>query len=191
MMKKYRIGRVQEPWTNMRPPIQCEDWRERLERTKQRAAAEKRHKRRRSIEVTFKGLLPPKPSIEVPPESETTTTGAQTTLDEKKSKAEAAATLRIHHAQKLEEKEIEDSKRDWPSLDQPTQRAIMEEYRELHDQIKARGLYKCQYSKYGYESIRYVGLFSVFLYLLYSKWYLTSALFLGMFWVSLNARNSN
>lgn len=66
-----------------------------------------------------------------------------------------------------------------------TQRAILADYRALHEQIKAEGLYQCRYSEYAKESLRYGLLFSAFLYLLWCKWYLTSAMFLGLFWVSL------
>lgn len=76
-----------------------------------------------------------------------------------------------------------DGLRENPSVDTETQHQILLDYRELHEQIKAEGLYKCNYSAYGWESIRYATLFAAFAYLLYSKWYLTSALFLGLFWV--------
>ncbi|KAF2624184.1 fatty acid/sphingolipid desaturase [Macroventuria anomochaeta] len=75
-----------------------------------------------------------------------------------------------------------DGLRENPSLDAETQQQILLDYRELHEQIKAEGLYQCNYSAYGWESIRYAALFAAFTYLLYSKWYLTSALFLGLFW---------
>lgn len=84
-----------------------------------------------------------------------------------------------------EEREIEEGIRDNPSLDVDTQRAIIEDYRTLHQQFKEEGLYQCRYSEYGKESIRYGLLFAGFAYLLYCKWYLSSAVFLGLFWVSL------
>lgn len=77
-----------------------------------------------------------------------------------------------------------DGLRENPSVDAETQHQILLDYRNLHEQIKAEGLYKCNYSAYGWESIRYGALFAAFAYLLYSKWFLTSALFLGLFWVS-------
>lgn len=92
---------------------------------------------------------------------------------------------RLQYATELEENEIAEGLRENPSIDVETQNQILLDYRELHEQIKAEGLYKCNYSAYGWESIRYAGLFAAFAYLLYSKWYLTSALFLGLFWVSL------
>lgn len=91
---------------------------------------------------------------------------------------------RLQYATELEEKEIIEGMRENPSLDSETQQQILLDYRELHEQIKTEGLYQCNYSAYGWESIRYATLFAAFAYLLYSKWYLTSALFLGLFWVS-------
>jgi delta8-fatty-acid desaturase len=90
---------------------------------------------------------------------------------------------RLQYATELEEKEIMDGLRENPSIDPETQQQILLDYRELHEQIKAEGLYKCNYSAYGYESIRYATLFASFAFLLYHQWYLTSALFLGLFWV--------
>jgi delta8-fatty-acid desaturase len=84
----------------------------------------------------------------------------------------------------MEEKEIMEGLRENPSLDAETQQQIIMDYRALHEQIKAEGLYQCNYSAYGWESIRYGTLFTAFAFLLYSEWYLTSALFLGLFWVS-------
>jgi delta8-fatty-acid desaturase len=59
----------------------------------------------------------------------------------------------------------------------------VQEYRALHQKFKDQGLYKCNYSAYGWECLRYGTLFALFMYTLSAKWYLTSAVFLGMFWV--------
>lgn len=98
---------------------------------------------------------------------------------------------RERYATEIEQKEIEDGLRDNPSIDMETQAAILQDYRELHQQFKDEGLYECRYSEYGKESIRYGFLFAIFAGLLYSKWYLTSAMFLGMFWVSCPHRHCN
>lgn len=91
---------------------------------------------------------------------------------------------RERHALDLEQKEIEQGLKDNPPIDVETQQAILLDYRALHDKIKEEGLYQCRYSCYAKESIRYGILFGAFAALLYCKWYLTSAMFLGMFWVS-------
>lgn len=84
----------------------------------------------------------------------------------------------------MEKKEIADGIRDYPSLDTATQHTIRAEYDILHQRIKDQGLYKCPYSEYGKEMIRYSMLFCSFIYLVHIGWYLTSSVFLGMFWVS-------
>lgn len=87
----------------------------------------------------------------------------------------------------MEQKEIAEMVRTYPSLDQETQDAIRGEYRALHKLVKEQGLYTCNYSEYGKEAIRYAIIFSAFLYFLHIKWYIPSACFLGLFWVSLCA----
>lgn len=74
--------------------------------------------------------------------------------------------------------------RDYPSLNPAVQLAIEEKYRDMHQQVKDLGLYDCPYIEYGKESIRYATLFTIFMVLLRYEWYIPSAIFLGLFWVS-------
>lgn len=83
----------------------------------------------------------------------------------------------------MEQKEIADGIRSYPSLDQQTQDAIRTEYRALHKLVQDRGLYECRYSEYGKEAIRYSIIFGGFLFFLRHEWYITSAVCLGLFWV--------
>jgi delta8-fatty-acid desaturase len=83
----------------------------------------------------------------------------------------------------LEQKEVHQATRAYPSLDLETQQSISREYRALHERIKNEGFYNCRYSEYGKEAIRWVILFGIFIFFLNARWYLTSAVFLGMFWV--------
>lgn len=80
--------------------------------------------------------------------------------------------------------EIADSLRDYPSLDDATQRSISSAYQDLHQQVKDHGYYSCRYSEYAKEITRYLIIFSLFATALYCQWYFTSAAFLGLFWVS-------
>lgn len=101
------------------------------------------------------------------------------TFDTAKAKKEK----RDQYAIEEEQREREEGWRDNPSCDVETQKAIIMEYRALHEQFKSEGLYQCRYSAYAWESLRYGALFAAFGYFLYIKWYLTSATFLGLFWV--------
>ena len=73
--------------------------------------------------------------------------------------------------------------RDFPSLAPAVQQDIVHKYRLLHRQIQDEGLYDCRYIEYGKEMVRYLSLFAVFLFAIYHAWYLTGAVFLGLFWV--------
>lgn len=76
---------------------------------------------------------------------------------------------------------------DFPALDPEIQDEITSKYMELHQRINEQGLYNCPYVQYGKEMVRYLSLFALFLVALRHEWYLTSACFLGLFWVSLFA----
>lgn len=70
----------------------------------------------------------------------------------------------------------------YPSLDGETQRNVVLKYRELHEKIKAEGLYTCRYSSYVREISRYSLLFALTIIFLRMKWFALSAFFLGFFW---------
>lgn len=79
---------------------------------------------------------------------------------------------------------INQCRQEYPCPDNTAvQQDIIRRYRQLHQQVKDEGLYECRYSEYGKEMIRYTSLFGLFLFALHHEWYMTSALFLGVFWV--------
>lgn len=80
------------------------------------------------------------------------------------------------------QREIDFDKAKYPSLDPQTQENIVLKYRELQKRIEAEGLYRCPYSSYGIECIRYGAAFALFIFLLRSGWYITSAFPLGFLW---------
>ncbi|KAL6831841.1 fatty acid desaturase domain-containing protein [Trichoderma camerunense] len=77
---------------------------------------------------------------------------------------------------------VEKGLRDYPSLDPKVQQRVVNRYRALHQQIRDEGLYNCRYVEYGKEMLRYTTLFACFLFALHHGWYITSAVFLGLFW---------
>ncbi|KAH6977198.1 fatty acid desaturase-domain-containing protein [Ilyonectria sp. MPI-CAGE-AT-0026] len=80
------------------------------------------------------------------------------------------------------EQEIQNDLTIYPSLDPLVQKEIARKYQILHQQITDAGLYDCPYIDYGKEAVRYTLLFTSFIVLLNYGWYLTSAIFLGLFW---------
>jgi delta8-fatty-acid desaturase len=83
-----------------------------------------------------------------------------------------------------EQEIINNNIRDNPSLDAETQRMVTVKYQRLHQRVKDEGFYDCNYLEYGKEVVRYTILFTLFIACLRAEWYKTSALFLGLFWVS-------
>lgn len=80
------------------------------------------------------------------------------------------------------QQEIDLDKAKYPSLDPQTQKHVVLKYRELHNRIESEGLYRCRYSSYAIESARYAFFLGMFLFLMKSGWYLSSAVFLGILW---------
>lgn len=85
------------------------------------------------------------------------------------------------------EQDLDKCLRDYPSVDPQVQQSIVRRYRQLHQTIIDEGLYECRYTEYMKEIARYTTLFALFLGLLRNGWYLTSAVFLGLFWVCLSS----
>jgi delta8-fatty-acid desaturase len=85
--------------------------------------------------------------------------------------------MSVLDARTLEELNFDKAK--YPSLDPQTQDNIVQKYRELQKRIEAEGLYRCNYTSYGIELIRYGIALAMFFILLRSDWYITSALPLG------------
>lgn len=91
---------------------------------------------------------------------------------------------REEYTSSVMQKEIDDDIGTNPSLDAETQRKIALRYSRLHDRVKNEGFYQCNYSDYGKEMLRYTLLFTLFAVCLRAEWYMTSAAFLGLFWVN-------
>ncbi|KEY72843.1 hypothetical protein S7711_04424 [Stachybotrys chartarum IBT 7711] len=77
---------------------------------------------------------------------------------------------------------IEQDEREYPTLEPAKQQFITRKYRELHQKVHDMGYYKCPPTAYAKECVRYAALFTTFILLLRSEYYLLSAVFLGLFW---------
>lgn len=209
-MKAYRIARVRLPWTNLEPPIRAGPDAYRNvsrgdndvdanvdivvngEALMETATTSSESDDQADSSSIFSANLNPGEPLS----SRNSSVGPEDSENDCKRRnaagPETASSFPINaknlsreaYTAALEKKEIADGIRDYPSLDNATQQAIRAEYEILHQRIKDQGLYKCPYSAYGMEMIRYSALFCTFLYLLHVKWYITSSVFLGLFWVS-------
>lgn len=204
-MKAYRIGRVHLPWTNLEPPIRGgvhrklgDDDQHEFVRSGTGSpsagsitedSADAASLFSRAGDAPSSDESEPEPADEMP-----ATAGCRLRIKQASAPAApanesalppAGSLSREAYTAAMEQKEIAEMVRTYPSLDQETQDAIRSEYRTLHKLVKEQGLYICRYSEYGKEAIRYAMIFSAFLYFLHIKWYIPSACFLGLFWVRL------
>lgn len=205
-MNKYRIGRIVGPWVNFTPPIRGGIYRDYIEAAQEGSDDEDSD----DISSPWSSRLESMNSSTTSIDSFTNGDVGHSAMLSSRSKEEldpysssvhqdGAAELRIqssnaqiNHHQRLSPKDytssavqkaIDDDVRDNPSLDAGTQRAITLKYQALHQRVKDEGFYDCHYIEYGKEIIRYTLLFSLFFTFLRAEWYLTSACFLGLFWV--------
>lgn len=160
-MKAFSIGRVDLPWVNMIPPVQADV----PALPGQTPCSDEKKPAEKALgpcKLTSNGRKSASPSP-----------GA---IEEQLTKEGFTAAM--------EERERQDDIRSIPSLDLAQQLELRDKYQALHQRVKDEGLYDCPYIEYGKECARYAFLFGMFLYLVSIGWYLTSALFLGGFWVS-------
>ncbi|RFU27331.1 hypothetical protein B7463_g8997, partial [Scytalidium lignicola] len=85
----------------------------------------------------------------------------------------------IDYAERLE---IDSDLSHFPSMNPETQSNIALKYRKLHRKVEEHGYYNCHYSEYAIECFRYLSLFTLSMVALRYEWYITSAVFLGLFW---------
>jgi delta8-fatty-acid desaturase len=155
-MKAFRIGRIDLPWSNLEPPIR-------------RPAVLKHHEDAEHTCLASEG------TDQECMHKLCNAAGTQSTTPRREALISS-----------MEEQEIAAGIASMPSLDRKTQQDITEDFRALHERIKVEGFYECDYGAYGREAVRYGVLFTTFILLLRAEWYLTSACFLGMFWVCFN-----
>jgi delta8-fatty-acid desaturase len=198
-MRAFRIGRVLKPWSNLIPPLQGGVYRKSASDslTTEDLDSDESDWSAADTVVSWSSST----SISNTPEKHATSTKSlrnprarlggetapvsrQPSHVEKPDDSLTWTTLsRSAYTQKLVQNEINEGIQAYPSLDLETQQNIALQYRALHERVKNEGFYTCRYSEYGKDSIRWFVLFAAFVYLLNAKWYLTSAVFLGMFWV--------
>lgn len=189
-MNAYQIGRIEGRWKNMIPPIQGGIYLDTDDAINQAdnetASAVVREPSSAESSAAASPLFEPadsdlrrrNPSGEVNTTSRRqsdTSLSSVSDLDDINSSAPA-------HIDKYTQKNLDLDHARYPSLDPLTQSEIVDRYRLLNEQIRAAGLYQCQYSAYLVEAFRYCLLFSGFLCCLHYSWFCASALFLGLFW---------
>ena len=196
-MNKYRIGRIDGPWINFTPPLRGGVYgKDRAEEDEEDSGCESceesaaasdsgYYSTSTAASVDSSIYLDQSKSVLLEPFEGTTSCDAgQRTCAQVQPKYPHLST-RAYTTLAIQE-EINDDIRDYPSLDDKTQRSITQKYRALHQQVKDQGFYDCRYQEYAKESVRYALLFASFLAALHYGWYMLSAALLGLFWVRLH-----
>lgn len=177
-MKAYRIGRKQGSWVNRTPPIRGGVFRldaQEIDLSDSSTSSDTDDNTSLDDAVSSASSSP---SVDVKDGGEGLRQRAVVkTADSRKR----TATLRVANAGVA--REIQNDLETYPSLDTRVQDEIARKYQLLHQRIHDEGLYQCPYVEYGKEMMRYTTLFTLFGVLFYNQWYITSAVFLGLFWV--------
>ena len=161
-MNRYQIGRISGTWVNFTPPIRGGLFRH-VSHNESFSLAD-------SITMNRDKELRPG-SIKLSPSVSSDRTVKPTCPQHSVDNA-----LAVQRA-------LDDDLKYYPSIDRETQQEIVKKYRELHSRVKTEGYYNCHCQEYAREILRYVTIFAVFSLCLRSGWYVTSAVFLGLFWV--------
>ncbi len=189
--KKWRIGTVEKKWINFQPPIRGGKFRSYEEQKKEEksclVSADSPNGLSSSSSVS---------SISEPDESRANDIKIdlqqRLLVDEHgiAVKTEKITPIEIAKVHKSPQQVIDDydnalveyDYKTLPSVDYDTQKLISDKYRELHEEVKRRGFYKCNYWAYFRELCRISSLFmysAVFLKLGYIT---LSAFFMGCAW---------
>lgn len=183
-MRRFRIGKKPSgPWTNMTPPIRGGVYR-REESLLEKDAVDALEEASdvNESEKVVKVDSPQSVRKRTPPLKEP---AVEYQAPIHKSTGDFASST--GYADAAMQQEIDQAIRDYPSLEMDVQEEITSKFRDLHQRIRDEGFYDCPFIEYGKELARYSCLFGGFLTALHYGWYMTSAAFLGLFWVCSSA----
>lgn len=212
-MSRYRIGRIDLPWLNFTPPIRGGLFRQLGDDDDDTTSSSSSETEEEDVDFNLGSINSSSTSVDtiksaIAPAAEASIYSIKGNSIEKLRRpfpsqvdpepCEHGVSATATCASKIEvyqqssdsyvtssvQQEIDDNIRDYPSLDAATQRNITLKYRALHRRVRDEGFYDCRYGEYAKEVVRYATLLSIFFVALRYEWYMTSAAFLGLFWVS-------
>jgi len=188
-MERYRIGRIEGRWKNFVPPIQGGIFDSTtLEQNSEAGSPSDAIKDTSSSDASSRAPSPVFDNESPTLQSRHGLGSALTSLspspspDGLKEKEEEEEMDGMTYLDVQTKKQISLDLDQYPAPDQDTQEVIVEKYRQLHDRLKAEGLYDCNYRAYAIELTRYSTLVLLSLFFLKTGYYALSAACLGMFW---------
>lgn len=187
--KIWKISRIDYPWENMLPPIQggrfskiderddigdydinlTSKWRS-VDESNQYTKIPKNDRLASEAEVKIYPKIPQ---------------GVVPSLDLKEAYEKKIVVDPAIVSENYDNERVYEDLTNFPSLDVKNQEWIASEYRKLHGEITAAGLYQCNYVRYLKEFLRIGTLFGISFYLLSLKWFAISAICLGFAWQQL------
>jgi delta8-fatty-acid desaturase len=181
-MQRFVVGKIEGRWENFVPPVQGGEFRRMIEDGDVKYPQQVCEESSSSSSST----APPSPTFDsvdgkadrirrsrdVDATSISSASSLSLTEESCKTSAMDART----------EAEISSDLLKYPSLDSASQDRIITKYRTLEQQLRVAGLFDCPYHAYALECIRYVALFTAFLYFLKTQYFFLSAISLGLLW---------
>jgi delta8-fatty-acid desaturase len=181
-MERYRIGRVEGRWKNFVPPIQGGKFRPHCE-----GVTDSEDEDQIVEEHVIDSDMSRTPSPIFDTEDHILRQRSARSSHPQSSSASSISTpaelddgMSYLDARTREQIDLDVAK--YPPLDLDTQDEVVRKYRVLDQQLRAEGLYDCNYTAYAIEACRYTFLFCMMLFFLHLGWYATSGLFLGCLW---------
>ncbi|OBT48040.1 hypothetical protein VE00_01642 [Pseudogymnoascus sp. WSF 3629] len=178
-MSRYQIGRIEGRWENFLPPYQGGKFRPYTESASDGPDTDDQLE---SSDIS----RAPSPLFD----TEKTATLRRRNADMQRSLSvssvssveESESNSGMAYLDDITKKLLDIDNASYPSLDAATQDEIVRKYRILGQRIQDEGLFNCNYTMYLIEALRWTFLFSMMLVCLKYGWYVSSAVFLGMFW---------
>jgi delta8-fatty-acid desaturase len=190
-MRRYQIGRIEGRWTNFLPPIQGGKFRTQEQLEKLSGEDYVDSKSSSDHETASSASSANQSPVFEPADSASFVRQRNTTGITRASSSSSVSSIGLEDItgtpkmtvlDRRTQQELDFDRAKYPSTDAKTQDRITQKYRDLQEKIQARGLYDCNYASYGVECLRYGAFTALFLYALYSGWYITSAIPLACVW---------
>ncbi|CUS09674.1 unnamed protein product [Tuber aestivum] len=181
-MRSFMIGKVQQPWESFTPPLHGGRFRPYIEGEEDGELSESECPQSEGARSSSSSSVSSEDnSFLLDPSLRRRHQGSAVA-----SSSSSMTSVSVHDETSMEEeltrKGMEYDLAAYPALDAETQGKIVDLYRELDKQVRAAGLYNCNYVRYAREVMRYLTYLSISLVLLRYGWYKMSAFFLGVFW---------
>lgn len=181
-MLKFVIGKVHGTWENFLPPIQGGTFRMLVTEQEEDEVLDAGDNSSSSGNST-----PPSPVFDTDDALSEVRLRHAANRERRSSRASSSSLsepepMKFESAEASTAHAISTDLSNYPPLDKASQDKIISKYRQLDERLRSAGLYRCPYSSYAFDVIRYMTLFILFLTFLHHSCYALSGLFLGLFW---------